>query len=139
MSKFHYDKKFKAKRKVKNNPKGKRYVITDIHGYYATFCELLDQIKLKKHDQLFLLGDFIDRGRQGKEVLDKVISLIDEGYAIYPLRGNHEEMLLDFPENRIFHMQSQSCHALGLCSLCRHKLLHDRIAQSWRAQECTMP
>ena len=42
----------------------------------------------------FLLGDFIDRGRQGKEVLYKVISLIDEGYAIYPLRGNHEDMLL---------------------------------------------
>lgn len=99
MFKFHSDKKFKAKRKVKKNKKGRRYVITDIHGYYDTFCKLLEKIKLKKHDQLFLLGDFIDRGRKGKEVLDKVISLIDEGYLIYPLRGNHEQAVLDSHRN----------------------------------------
>jgi serine/threonine protein phosphatase 1 len=52
-------------------------------------------IKLKKSDQLILLGDYIDRGDQSKEVIDFIIDLKNSGFNITPLAGNHEVMLLD--------------------------------------------
>ena len=38
------------------------YVISDIHGEYDKFMELLDKIKLKETDTLYVLGDILDRG-----------------------------------------------------------------------------
>ena len=93
MKKFSLDNTFKPFHKVSKG-NGRRLAIGDIHGHYFTFKALLDKIGLNKQDQLFLLGDYIDRGKQGKEVLDFIIELIDNGYHIFPLRGNHEEMLL---------------------------------------------
>ena len=73
---------------------GRRLVITDIHGCNKTFGKLLKQIGLTLDDQLFLLGDFINRGPRSKQVLDRVIRLMDGGYNVFPLVGNHEENLL---------------------------------------------
>jgi len=78
-----------------NKPKGRRLVIPDIHGCYATLLDLIQKIKLTKADQLFFLGDFIDRGPLSAAVLDFVFNLHELGFQIHPLRGNHEEMLLD--------------------------------------------
>jgi len=72
-----------------------RFVISDIHGCSKTFKALIDKIQLSKNDQLYLLGDYIDRGPDSKGVLDYIIELIDAEYNIYPLRGNHEENLLN--------------------------------------------
>jgi len=82
-------------KKVKS-PKngGRRLVITDIHGCAKTFEKLLKKVEFSEDDQLFLLGDFINRGPRSKEVLDHVMQLIDDGFNIYPLMGNHEENLL---------------------------------------------
>lgn len=71
------------------------YIIPDIHGYDWEFNALLDKIGLNKSDQLFLLGDYIDRGPNSKCVVDKIIELINNGYNLTPLRGNHEQMFLD--------------------------------------------
>ena len=38
------------------------YVISDIHGQYNMFIELLDKIDLKDTDTLYILGDVLDRG-----------------------------------------------------------------------------
>lgn len=73
---------------------GRRLVITDIHGCNKTFGKLLKKVGLTQDDQLFLLGDFINRGPRSKQVLDRVLRLIEDGYDIYPLMGNHEENLL---------------------------------------------
>jgi serine/threonine protein phosphatase 1 len=50
---------------------------------------------LRRKDQIFFLGDYTHRDLRNKEVLDLIQNMIDEGYNIYPLRGNHEQMLLD--------------------------------------------
>jgi serine/threonine protein phosphatase 1 len=72
------------------------FAISDIHGCFNTFYELIvNNIKLKKSDQLILLGDYIDRGDQSKEVIDFIIELIEKGFNISPLKGNHEVMLTD--------------------------------------------
>ena len=79
------------------NPKGgRRWVIADIHGCLETLKTLVEQrIILSKADQLFLLGDYINRGKHSAGVLDYLMGLIAEDYQIYPLLGNHEQMLLD--------------------------------------------
>lgn len=39
-----------------------KYVISDIHGEYDMFIELLNKIKLKETDTLYILGDVLDKG-----------------------------------------------------------------------------
>lgn len=82
-----------------------RYAISDIHGCTKTFRALLDQIDLQKEDELFLLGDYVDRGPDSYGTLQLIWWLIDSGYRVTCLRGNHEEMWLNelrqgqLPEN----------------------------------------
>lgn len=45
------------------------YVISDIHGEYDMFLELLEKIKLKKTDTLYVLGDELD-----EEMLDNLVT-----------------------------------------------------------------
>ncbi|MDO9580701.1 MAG: metallophosphoesterase family protein [Bacteroidales bacterium] len=76
------------------------FAIGDIHGCFDAFRSLLEQkIQIKESDQIILLGDYIDRGTQSKEVIDYIIDLKAKGFDIVPLLGNHEAMLLDAYEN----------------------------------------
>ena len=84
----------KGPRLTRKNPT-RRFVIPDIHGCALTLDRLLRQvIRLTRRDELYLLGDYIDRGPRSKEVLEILMALAMKGYRVYPLRGNHEEMLL---------------------------------------------
>jgi len=72
------------------------FAIGDIHGCFDSFRELVeDKIEINNGDKLVLLGDYIDRGNQNKEVIDYIIELQQKGFDIIPLIGNHESMLLD--------------------------------------------
>ena len=72
------------------------FAISDIHGCFKPFYELVvNTIKFSESDQLILLGDYIDRGEQSREVIDFIIDLINKGYNITALMGNHEMMLMD--------------------------------------------
>lgn len=67
------------------------YVISDIHGEYDLFCELLDIIDLKDDDILYILGDVVDRGKHPIKVLQKLMTMPN----VIPLAGNHELMALE--------------------------------------------
>ena len=72
------------------------FAISDIHGCFRPFYELIvNVIDLKKSDRLILLGDYIDRGEQSKEVIDFIIDLQKAGFDVKALMGNHELMLID--------------------------------------------
>lgn len=75
------------------------FAISDIHGHNRDFQNLLKEISFKKNDILFILGDLIDRGNESKEVLDTIFLLIENGYDVRCLMGNHEQMLLDAIDN----------------------------------------
>lgn len=76
------------------------FAIGDIHGCFDSLKELVEnKIQLQKRDKLILLGDYIDRGDKGKEVVDYIIELQKKGFDIIPLMGNHETLLLDAFEN----------------------------------------
>lgn len=78
------------------NPSGRRFAISDIHGCLKTLEKMVWEVmKLTPDDQLFLLGDYINRGPSSAGVLDFIIDNQRLGYQIYPLRGNHEAMLLE--------------------------------------------
>mgnify|MGYP000058218539 FL=1 len=71
-------------------------VIGDVHGCYKSLRRLVEEtIGVNKDDKIYFVGDYIDRGPSGKQVLDYLIELKDNGYQVYPLKGNHEEMLIN--------------------------------------------
>ncbi len=78
----------------------KVFCISDIHGCLKEFKEALSLVleEVKKDDnKLILLGDYIHRGPNSKEVLDKIMELEKEfgKNKIIALLGNHEEFVLE--------------------------------------------
>ncbi len=75
----------------------RRFAIGDVHGCKRTFEKLLfDKINPSKRDEVFLVGDLIDRGPDSKGVVDIIVKTVRDGYEIRSVRGNHEQMLLDY-------------------------------------------
>lgn len=72
-----------------------RWAIPDIHGCAKTFKALVASLDLTKDDQLFLLGDYINRGPDNKGVIDFILELRAKGNQIYAIRGNHDEWFLE--------------------------------------------
>jgi len=73
------------------------FVIPDIHGCCRTFRQLLfNKLEIEKTDTLFLLGDYIDRGPDSKGVIETIFELQRDGYDVQAIRGNHEQMLIEF-------------------------------------------
>lgn len=45
------------------------YAMSDIHGQYDRFQNLLHQLNLQKEDKLYILGDVVDRGPHPMKIL----------------------------------------------------------------------
>lgn len=67
------------------------YVMSDIHGNKKRFDSIMRQIKLKRTDTLYILGDVIDRNPDGLSILRKLMTKPN----VQMLLGNHEYMMLD--------------------------------------------
>lgn len=74
------------------------FVVGDIHGRCAQLLNLLDMLpRDPKTDTLVFLGDLIDRGADAPGCVDHILRLSRENpERVICLRGNHEQMLLDF-------------------------------------------
>lgn len=80
---------------------GRMLVISDIHGCYKEFQELLEKAGYEPaSDRLYLLGDYMDRGPQSKDAIEKVMELVDVDGAI-ALRGNHDQFFLDWLDDPV--------------------------------------
>jgi serine/threonine protein phosphatase 1 len=66
------------------------YCISDIHGCYDEFMELLRKIDFSSDDTMYVLGDAIDRGPQSIRCLRYIMGASN----IHMLMGNHEQMML---------------------------------------------
>lgn len=66
------------------------YIIADIHGCYDQYKELLDKIVFSKEDELFVLGDAVDRG---PEPLSVLLDLMNRENATL-IMGNHDAIAL---------------------------------------------
>jgi serine/threonine protein phosphatase 1 len=70
------------------------YAIGDIHGCLKQLQDLMAQLPLRPEDEVVFLGDYIDRGPDSKGVLDYLVKEQKPNWRL--LRGNHEQMLLDW-------------------------------------------
>jgi serine/threonine protein phosphatase 1 len=77
----------------------KIFAIGDIHGCLGKLNKLMSRISIdNKNDTLVFIGDYIDRGESGPEVIDHIIQLQSEYKKIVCLKGNHEQMLSRYLE-----------------------------------------
>ncbi|KAA6312184.1 MAG: putative Ser/Thr protein phosphatase family protein, partial [Streblomastix strix] len=68
-------------------------VIGDIHGQVFDLCELIGKVGLpeEQKNHFVFMGDYVDRGAFGCEVMAIVLSLkIAHPESVYLIRGNHE-------------------------------------------------
>ena len=67
------------------------YVTSDLHGYpLEKFLSLLSDAGFSAEDDLYVLGDVIDRGTDGV----KLLRWMTEQPNVFFILGNHEEMML---------------------------------------------
>lgn len=79
---------------------GRLLAIGDIHGCLHQLRALLEQVGPSAADQIVFLGDYIDRGIDSRGVLDYLIDFARRFPRSIFLKGNHEEMFLDFVAGR---------------------------------------
>lgn len=64
--------------------------MSDLHGCHTLFQRMLQKIGFTEADDLYILGDFIDRGDLPIPLLLDCMERIN----VYPLLGNHEAVML---------------------------------------------
>jgi serine/threonine protein phosphatase 1 len=73
------------------------FIVGDVHGCLDMLKRLMDKIDWRPdEDNLIFLGDYIDRGKDSKGVIDYILDLKKESSRVQCIMGNHENILLDF-------------------------------------------
>lgn len=67
------------------------YTVSDLHGQYNTFIKGLEKIGFSDNDELYCIGDAIDRGPDGIRILQYIKDRKNMDLII----GNHEFMMLN--------------------------------------------
>jgi len=81
------------------------FAIGDIHGCLNELTALHKKILTHdkfdaKNDSLIYLGDYIDRGKNSKEVINQILKLKNNKINTINLMGNHDEFMIDFLFNK---------------------------------------
>jgi serine/threonine protein phosphatase 1 len=89
--------KLQPVRRFGPNPRGGRdLIVGDIHGWYMRLRDALMAVGFDfTRDRLFAVGDLCDRGPESPDAL----AWLQEPW-FHAVRGNHEEMLLDYAAGR---------------------------------------
>ena len=80
---------------AKKDYEGRILAIGDIHGNFTKFMSMYNKIEVTDRDIVIFLGDYIDRGSENKAMLEWIMEE-SKKENIIALRGNHEQMLLNF-------------------------------------------
>ena len=77
------------------------FAIGDIHGSLNELTSLHKKILTHdkfdvKNDLIIYLGDYIDRGKNSKEVINQILKLKNNKIKTVNLMGNHDEFMIDF-------------------------------------------
>ena len=76
------------------------YVIPDIHGR----CDLLDEALaaiVARGDAgiIVTIGDYVDKGPQSRQVIDRLLLGVPAGWSLVALKGNHDAMMVEALRN----------------------------------------
>jgi serine/threonine protein phosphatase 1 len=74
------------------------YAIGDIHGQHDMLLDALTRIEADggASARVVILGDLVDRGPDSCAVIDTLINGIEQGRDWIVLRGNHDQLFLDY-------------------------------------------
>lgn len=64
------------------------YVMSDLHGEYGRYKQMLEKIAFSENDELYVLGDVVDRGPEPVRLLQDLASRDN----VFLIMGNHEAM-----------------------------------------------
>jgi hypothetical protein len=86
------------------------YAIGDVHGRADLLAPLIERIARDAQARppvdggkpmIVFLGDYVDRGRRSRDVIDQIIALRrSDDFEVRALLGNHEEAMLAYVEGR---------------------------------------
>lgn len=65
------------------------YVMSDLHGCYHHYIKMLEKIEFSSSDVLYLIGDVVDRGKDGIKILLDCINRTN----VKLIMGNHEYIM----------------------------------------------
>ena len=83
-----------------------KYVMSDIHGNFEKYIEMLNLINFTEEDELYILGDIFDRGDKPLEILDH----IRKNKNIHLIKGNHEQMYIECYEDEFRDLYGWLCN-----------------------------
>ena len=67
-----------------------RWIIGDVHGMFRALENLLKEVsRVDSQSVLYFVGDYINRGRESRSVIDLLLSLDNAKF----IRGNHDDVL----------------------------------------------
>lgn len=75
----------------------KTYAIADLHGRYDLLCDALASIAAYAGDEtgtVVTLGDYVDRGPQSRQIVERLMDGLTDGWSLVCLKGNHEDMMV---------------------------------------------
>ena len=70
------------------------YVIPDIHGRNDLLTEALAAIAARPAGVIVMLGDYVDKGPESKQAIDRLLAGVPDGWHLIALKGNHDVMML---------------------------------------------
>ncbi len=71
------------------------FVFGDLHGRIDLFEAMLKKINFTRYDLLVILGDSRDKRKDDIRIYMKFRRLLDEGYNLKHVLGNHEQIMVD--------------------------------------------
>ncbi|PKQ10688.1 MAG: serine/threonine protein phosphatase [Alphaproteobacteria bacterium HGW-Alphaproteobacteria-1] len=124
------------------------YAIPDIHGQDALLAEALDRIEADGGPgaRVIFLGDLVDRGPDSRAVIARLMAGQAEGRDWIVLRGNHDQLFVDFLDHGTIH----SPHILsgkswlhprlgGAQTLAAYGVQASEAAPSWAEARAAVP
>jgi len=95
-----------------NAGEGVTYVVGDIHGQFEKLKSLIDVISgdartmETEPKRIVFLGDLIDRGPDGRAVIDSLVNFKADGFEMTYIMGNHEEMFLSVLDGNLLSLKA---------------------------------
>jgi serine/threonine protein phosphatase 1 len=74
------------------------YAVPDLHGRFDLLCEGLEGIAAHAEGRagtVVMLGDYVDKGPESKQVVDRLLRGIAQDWKLFPLKGNHDAMMVE--------------------------------------------
>lgn len=74
------------------------YAIADLHGRYDLLCSALARIAehapADEVGTIVTMGDYIDRGPSSRQIIERLMMGVSDGWKLVCLKGNHEDMMV---------------------------------------------